>query len=130
MGCDIHPTIEWLQYPGDDRYPDHWSPLSYQPMNWSRHYSLFVRMAGVRCYECDYGKCIHVLVAPRGFPEGTEAGTYEMQDMHTPSWLSLAELKKAVSFVDPAPDVKATIAAMEKFEELGFKTRLVFAFDN
>jgi hypothetical protein len=130
MGCDIHPTVQWLEYPARNGHADYWSSLSWEPMSWGRDYTLFSRIAGVRC-QVDHKTypCPCAVVAPRGYPDGFSVGDRNHDDLHTPTWLTLDELKKAAGG-DSMADVYATIAAMEEFERRGFKTRIVFAFDN
>ncbi len=138
MGCDIHPVIQWLEYPAGTGSitEDHWSDLTGE-WNWGRSYDLFAKMAGVRCHkdgpEHEGIPCRACpVVQPRGWPAPRP---YDFRlddaDLHTPSWLTLDEFKRAAGgYADSWPEVKATIAAMEAIESTGHKTRLVFAFDN
>ena len=127
MGCDIHPRIQY-RHPGGD----YWRDFSGE-MSWDRWYSLFELMAGVRCdgeTPCTDERCARAIAQPRGWPDGRRP--YEMDDdLHTPSWLTLAELREVRALLAaPAIDVDATIAAMATLEAGGLETRLVFAFDN
>ena len=56
-------------------------------------------------------------------------------DWHSHSWLSTAELEKAMEFYrenghGTEPKYEALLASMKRFEELGFESRVVFWFDN
>jgi len=134
MGCDIHPVIQWLEYPAKDNRRDHWSDLSGE-WHWGRSYDLFAKMAGVRCCQDGPGHgypCTACpVVPPRGWPEqGPRSYNLDRSELHTPSWLTLEEFKRAARDYPDWPEIKATIAAMEAIESTGHKTRLVFAFDN
>lgn len=135
MGCDIHPWIQWLEFPAnaERRTEDHWSEWSGE-MHWGRSYAFFARLAGVRCSHPegeDHGwdePCPTAIVKPRGWPDKKPWGCME-GEYHTPTWLTLEEFKRASEGVG-WPEVAAAIAAMEAFEAAGYKTRIVIAFDN
>lgn len=130
MGCDIHPWIQYRKSPERS-----WWNFSGE-MNWDRWYVLFELMAGVRCYaenECAEGECKRRIEAPRGWPEDS-CNLPEESDLHTPSWLTLDELREVQKRMgdrgNKPADLNATIAAMTQLEADGMETRLVFAFDN
>lgn len=101
MGCDIHLYIEkkidgkWVPAQGfmtrdfDDRVPD----VPYYDRFTDRNYILFGALAGVR--EPDFQ-----MFPVKGFPEDAcpeVKAVYDQWgcDAHTPSWLTLKELKEA-----------------------------------
>ena len=101
MGCDIHSYVEYR-----DKDTGQWKMVRiYVPYRWeperldlvepynSRNYELFSMLAGVRGFAAP-------IVEPRGFPQDASDGVrreYELAEewMHTPSWLTLAELRVA-----------------------------------
>lgn len=123
MGCDIHPYLEYTDYPGSRWF---WH------VDLPRNYLMFGLMAGVRWHE------VSPRVEPRGIPENLSAPvlreyTEEGLDAHTPSWLSADELEQVcLDYVEasggqgPPVELTATIAAMRVLPE----ARLVFWFDN
>lgn len=98
MGCDIHAFIEYA-YDGDNFS----NSFSDGELNFGRDYTLFSLIAGVRGME-------KPIVLPRGFPDDCIAkGDAKLfksnwivadkykdygSDAHTPTWLTLDELKK------------------------------------
>lgn len=98
MGCDIHAFIEYV-YEGDSFTHS----FGDGELNFGRDYTLFSLMAGVRGSE-------NPIVSPRGFPDDclsrgdstafksnwSVAEKYKEygSDAHTPTWLTLDELKK------------------------------------
>lgn len=131
MGCDIHACVEWREHSALADRGEWWSALTGE-MHWGRSYSFFTALAGVRCYVCEWGKCTHMVVPPRGWPvERALFSPFERDDAdyHTPSWLTLDEFKRASAGVD-WPEVLGVIAMMEAIEKTGHPTRLVFAFDS
>ena len=101
MGCDIHSYVE---YRNKDTgkwnmvriyVPYCWEPERLdlvEPYN-SRNYELFSMLAGVRGFATPISE-------PRGIPQDASNGVrreYESVEdwVHTPSWLTLAELRVA-----------------------------------
>ena len=121
MGCDVHASIEFEAWPGQERAWDRYADLSL----W-RNYNVFGFMAGVR----GDGPAV---VEPRGFPPDMAS---EPTGDHTPCWLTTQEFRKALELADPkfpgtSYDYWATLAAMEEIERRGGKRcRLVFNFDS
>lgn len=101
MGCDIHTRVEvynretqkWekiYMYVSDRYTPGRLREV--EPYN-GRHYMMFGVLAGIR-YMAE------PIVQPRGIPIDASSGVLEDWDndsswCHTPSWLTLAELRLA-----------------------------------
>ena len=101
MGCDIHAFIEYV-YEGDTFT----NTFSDGEIHFGRNYTLFSLLAGVRGME-------QPVVSPRGFPDDCvargDSSVFKSNwivaekyaeygsDAHTPTWLTLDELKKVRS---------------------------------
>lgn len=101
MGCDLHSHVEIY-----DRDKQRWEKIyMYTPNRWNfgklrevepyvgRSYTMFGVLAGVRAMT-------EPIVQPRGIPANASNGVLEDWDnesswCHTPSWLTLAELRVA-----------------------------------
>lgn len=101
MACDIHSYVEYR-----DKTTSQWKMVRiYVPYRWEperldlvepyngRNYDLFAMLAGVR-------GCSTPIAQPRGIPQDASDGVrreYESVEdwVHTPSWLTLAELRVA-----------------------------------
>lgn len=101
MGCDIHSYVEYR-----NKDTGKWNMVRiYVPYRWEperldlvepyngRNYNLFAILAGVRGFAIP-------IAEPRGIPQDASCGVrreYEMAEewVHTPSWLTLAELRVA-----------------------------------
>ena len=126
MGCDIHSVIEF-------REQDWWTGLG--ELEIGRWYSFFSNLAGERNYDG-----VEPVAQDRGFPSDASFVSKDVYsdwgpDAHNPSFASLEEFKKAYKMAGEdgrytQPEIEAGISAMEKLEQLGHKTRLVFFFDN
>lgn len=135
MGCDIHEHIEYKRY--DTWW--HWGRPTVR-----RDYNLFALLAGVRNYEQ-----VEPVAEPRDIPKDSTYDTvmsytgvndYAMYkgvwvmdaDWHTPSWLSLGELKQVRERLGyRSNDLEAIIGAMEGLSDNGaHDTRFIFWFDN
>lgn len=98
MGCDIHAYVEYI-YDGDT----YTNVFCYGEINFGRDYELFSLIAGVRGISTP-------IVSPRGFPndciKNGDTSIFESNFLvaeeyrkygsgaHTPTWLTLDELKK------------------------------------
>jgi len=108
MGCDIHIYTEkkrkdkWLccdyytvnhWYDEDDTDEDSWEqPFNHTDFYDGRNYELFGALAGVRREDISH-------ISPKGFPDNAskeclEDFTQWGSDAHTPSWLTLTQLKE------------------------------------
>jgi hypothetical protein len=105
MGCDIHVAVEYKRkneekwFNGDNwRINPHWelderkSKYELNPIYDARNYTLFGILAGVRRSEND------MIAEPKGFPKDSSLETREEYDswdgdVHTPSYLTLKEIK-------------------------------------
>ena len=101
MGTDIHTRVEYRE--SDTGFwkmlymytPNKWHPEKLElvePYN-GRNYELFAALAGVRGWA-------EPIVAPRGIPQDVSNDVSDEYDrekdwVHTPSWLTLAELRVA-----------------------------------
>lgn len=134
MGCDIHLSIE---------YRDIWNPTFWQSFGadiyMPRDYHLFGLLAGVRGQEVP-------LFPIRGIPDDlscevddkyyrpSSAGIRKVvdPDWHTPSWLTYEEWVSVLTqdIDDVLAQYKAVSDVMKRLEQHGFKTRVIFWFDN
>lgn len=146
MGCDIHVYTETLDKNGDwladargtydvESFPD--EEYAYYSMDETftgRDYILFGVLAGVRRhYPFSFD--------PKGFPEDAsshvnEIYQSEIEDAHTPSYLSKEELQtKATELLITGehipPEVSGCLkTVLEKLNGEPDKQRIVFWFDN
>lgn len=121
MGCDIHCFIEH-QHPRDT----YWTVFSGE-IRGSRDYNLFAALAGVRGAG----------PTPKGLPENLSWGAQDAwdegkSDWHSPTWLTLRDLSDTLSRLPLPrdPEYHAMLAAMQCFENMGYRTRLICWFDN
>lgn len=123
MGCDIHAWIEIDQF-GDEKL--YWPFAS---LHFSRDYTLFAYMAGVRNRDN-----VTPVAPTRGVPS-TVSMTVKCDwedwngDAHDTSWLSLSEMEKVFEQY-PAKELEAVMTMMRVFDSEGWKPRIVFWFDN
>lgn len=138
MGCDIHAHIEYQEY-------GKW--WHYAHVRLWRWYDLFAFMATGGSSRRPH---IQPVFAPRGLPNDIEETTryYHEDDsrdytLHHTSWLTLDEMRDVRKayiqwYADiypnndlPKPaDYDACYAAMGCLEGAGYRTRLLFWFDN
>ncbi len=148
MGCDIHmiPEVKknnyWRHAWRLDPKDDYWTRGDqYPPMDranyfaWSdRHYRLFGILAGVR-------SDMKPISEPRGLPEDMDNETEiffkdEDNDIHSASWLTLAELQ-AYPWDDANPypgetweQVRNWLTRLAGLDPDPNNVRIVFGFDN
>lgn len=147
MGCDIHTRVEVYNRETQKwekiymYVPDKYTPgrlHEVEPYN-SRHYVMFGVLAGVRYM-------VEPIAQPRGIPHNASYGVLvdwenESEWCHTPSWLTLAELRLATKdkkrynkeerqSLRPLIDgIDFMVDASWRFAE-DSEVRLVFWFDN
>jgi len=166
MGCDIHAVIEfekWDLYWGYaevslPRDPRQFSAIAFGeggitddlpypprglPFDHSLRVSLlfFVGADELKDLANRFGEEFNPEEAAKSWGDWAltkyrECGALPGPDFHTPSWLSLPELKHAVMVADldisnQSPEFRATVCAMESLSDAygADKTRLVFWFD-
>lgn len=137
MGCDIHEHVEYKSAESSN-----WQHFC-QPHIW-RNYDLFALLAGVRNYDE-----IVPVAEPRGIPKDSSFDTVmeytggmghnwrEIEwvmdyDWHTPSWLTLTELKQVRQLLKRrSVELDGVIGMMEGLSNGGeVETRFIFWFDN
>ena len=123
MGCDIHYLVEV-------REGSRWSPTSRQPVIY-RNYHLFADLAGVRQRD----PMGHPIARPRGVPEDASQSFLVMldkvgSDAHTPTWLTLSELRRAAWHDWSGGERLAAEVADVALGHAEADVRLVFFFDN
>lgn len=130
MGCDIHAYVEYKEKEQSCWY-------SFGCLSLCRNYSVFSQLAGVR------GNA-EPIVPLRGFPDDSgwqaqhdnawindEDRTFiSHPDWHSHSWLTPEEFAQAINDIDVTPDYVACLAAMMALHNRGWKSRIVFWFDN
>jgi len=124
MGCYIHTVLEVV---GPDEYVEDFATL-----NLSQDYAMFSLMAGVR------SEISAIPVSePKGLPEKVSRTVEEESkkpNLHSHSWLTLAELKRVQKRITKLIgyehwELAIIIAMMEKIHCRRWKSRLVFWFD-
>lgn len=113
MGCDIHPHIEV-------KIKGRWEHYSCPPIQ--RWYQLFAKICGVRNNPI-WG--ITAISEPRGLPDDINIVTalcYELEDHHTPTWLSAAELDELIWWAE-----REMGQTMFQHKEVGYLTCNMFS---
>lgn len=79
-----------------------------------------------------YSRVGHKIIEQQGKPTWVEH-----PDWHSHTWLTLEEFEAALNFYNEnaqpkweLPEYEAILAAMKRFDEMGYDTRLIFWFDN
>lgn len=127
MGADIHPYVE-------RKCGTHWYVHASGFLGTFRNYDTFCALAGV-CAEPGRPT---PLDAPRGLPADASYNArseYDYDGGHSPSWLTLAELREVHRrVVECRPGcrtgLEAVMAFMAAMEEGGATVRFVFWFDS
>lgn len=140
MGCDLHAVVV--------SRPERGYGQVLMTFNEPRDYRMFAAMADVRNYMG-----ITPVSKPRGLPHWwTTVGEHKPNDEptfylngadiglgdHSFSWLTTAEFEDAIQRAQSAPSVggdvdpayTATLAFMQSLDATGWRSTLVFGFDN
>lgn len=138
MGCDIHTTLADVRRPGGNL--NGWQVELAANVLRERNYRLFALLAGERM-----GEPVE-FIPPRGFPSWWEGSSLQSNERgagageHTPSWLTIAELRAVAKRYQPYPHetgvgadrTKRAIEAICDYAEAyaAGEPILVFSFDS